>query len=491
MIPKIRKLFEELNSSGVRYCHWKSNYALCEALSGRSDLDLLIHRKDAYSFRILLAELDFRLAVNINKKPFPSVQHYYALDEESGFLVHLHIFYRVTTGESLSKNYRLPLETMLLQNTREINSIKVPTKGAELVIFILRMMLKHTYLVELLLLIRSWSNVQDEARWLMEDNTIDDALDLVNQWLPPIDTIQFSSCVASLRSPASLLQRIILGHRMRSSLRTYARYTIFRTWLIGIREFGVLLVRRLRRSKGELSPINGGAVIAFVGPEATGKSSLLSELTHWLGEHFSVQSIHVGKPPSTALSFIPNFFVPMLRRLLPNSRSSRVEAKYYSDNKSEETRNKYPVVFAIRSILLAYDRRSLLSWSFSQSANGSIVLCDRYPSLLERSVDSGQMSHLPTPTGRFSIRRLLAHIERRMYQEIPPSDLVLHLNVPVEIAVLRNAAREKKEPEEYIRFRHAQSTVLDFGHSKIIKIDTNKPFAETVLEVKKVIWHFL
>ena len=75
---------------------------------------------------------------------FPSLEHYFALDEESGLLAHVHAYYRVITGESLSKNYRFPVEEMLLQNTRAEDSVRVPTKSAELVVFTLRMMLKHT-----------------------------------------------------------------------------------------------------------------------------------------------------------------------------------------------------------------------------------------------------------------------------------------------------------------------------------------------------------
>jgi thymidylate kinase len=99
--------------------------------------------------------------------------------------------------------------------------------------------------------------------------------------------------------------------------------------------------------------------------------------------------------------------------------------------------------------------------------------------------------HLPIASDRYSIRRLLARIEKRLYREIPPPDLVISLTVPVEVAVLRNEARGKKEPEDYVRLRHARSSNLEFGKTPIYKINTDQPLDKIVLEVKKVIWNTL
>ena len=490
-MAKIRKLIEALNTSGLRYCHWKSNLSLAEALSGQTDVDLLIHRNDASPFRTLLSQLCFRPAVNMDGESFPSLEHYFALDEESGVLVHVHAYYRVITGESLSKNYRFPVEEMLLQNTRAEDSVRVPTKSAELVVFTLRIMLKHTSLVELALLLRDWEHVKQEGAWLLENNPMDETLKLIEDWLPAIDTGLFSKCVAALKSPVPLLRRIILGLQLRSQLSIYARRSPIRAWLSGFQKFSIMLFRRLTRPQKGLIPSSGGAVIAFVGPEATGKSTLLAEMRHWLGEHFAVDQIHVGKPKSTVLSILPNLLVPALRFVLPTYRSSRVETQYASKERSEHSQSVYPLLFAARSVLLAYDRRALLARAFAQAANGSIVLCDRYPSSSSGAPDSPQRSHYPVPQGRDPLRSQLARIEQRLYREIPSPDLVIFLSVPVEVAILRNKTRGKEEPEDYVRLRHAQSSSLEFEKTSVCRIDTNQPLDQTVLEVKKAIWNAL
>lgn len=491
MLTKIKNLTEELNRSGVRYCHWKSNLSLAKALGGQTDIDLLVHRKDASLFGAIVGQLCFRPAITTDGEAFPSVEHYFALDEESGVLVHVHAYFRVITGESLAKNYRFPIEEMLLQNTQEIDSVRVPSKSAELIVFTLRIMLKHTSLMELVLLARYWKQVQQEIEWLLEADSIDETLGFVDRWLPSLETNLFSDCVAALESPAPLFRRVVLGHRLRCQLSPYARHSTIRAWLAGVRKFIIMLFRRLTRSQKGMVPRGGGALIAFVGPEATGKSTLLAQMSDWLGEYFAVEQIHAGKPKSTILSAIPNLLVPALRAILPTYRSSHLESEYASEKQSEKSLRDYPLIFAIRSALLAYDRQSLLTRAFGRAANGTIVLCDRYPSSRNGAPDSPQLSYLLVSSNRYSVRHLLARIEARLYREIPAPDLVIYLSAPLEVTISRNATRGKKEPENYVRRRHARTSNLDFGKTPIHKIGTDQPLDHTVLEVKKAIWNAL
>lgn len=488
MLTKIQKLVEELNTTGARYCHWKSNSSLSQSLAGQTDIDLLVHRRDADAFRSTLSQLCFRPAIMQIGEAFPSVEHYFALDRETGTLAHVHAYYRVITGESLSKNYHFPLEEMLLQNVREIDSIRVPVKSAELVVFTLRMMLKHTSLVELIMLARDWKQVNLELAWLLESNSMDEALKLVEQWLPALDIELFSECITALQLPAGLFRRILLSFRLRSRLGSYARHSSIRAWWTGMQKFSIMGFRRLTHSQKGMIPQSGGAVIAFVGPEATGKSTLLAEINKWLGEHFDVDHIHAGKPRSTLLTFIPNLLVPALRYLLPAHRPSHMESSYVTSKQSQEI---YPLLSAIRSFLLAYDRRALLTRAFARASNGSILLSDRYPSLSYGAPDSPQLQNVVISRTRYPVRHWLARVEKRLYQEIPSPDLVISLKVPIDVALVRNKTRGKEEPEDFVRLRHAQSSNLNFGNAPVCEIRTDQPLDKTVLEIKNAIWDVL
>jgi thymidylate kinase len=232
------------------------------------------------------------------------------------------------------------------------------------------------------------------------------------------------------------------------------------------------------------APAGRGAVIAFVGSEATGKSTILNEVDDWLRVDHTVRRIHAGKPPATALTSIPHHLLPALRALFPNQRSTRVEASYAAERPRGET---YPLMFAVRSVMLAYERRALLSSASALSANGAIVLSDRYPSSRSGAPDSPQLGHLPTPSGRFSVRRQLAALEARLYRDIPEPDLVIYLTAPLEVTLFRNAARDKTEDEDFVRLRHSLSSHLEFEGTVVHRIDTDQPLEIVLKEVKEVI----
>lgn len=495
MLEKIREFFVNLNQDEIRYCHWKSNLGLPEALTGETDIDILIARKDAVRYRAILSQLGFQPAVLKSVESYPSVEHHFALDTGSGILVHVHSYYRVITGESLAKNYRFPIEEMLLENRRQEGMVYVPTASAELLVFTLRIMMKHTSLMELLLLSRDWKQVKREVIWLLESASVEETIAFAADWMPALDGDLLRSCIEAIKKPASLMQRIRLGNRIRAQLHLYGRNSALRAWGNEVKKFSIMLYRRLTGSKLGMIPQSGGAVIAFVGSEATGKSTLLAEIKSWLGEHFEVEQVHAGKPKSTAITLLPNVLLPALRRLLPSLRSSRVATSASAKPAAAQKQSNFPLLFGIRSVSLAYDRRALLSKAYQLAANGTIVLCDRYPSKETGAPDSPQLTALEeTETASSpdrSLRARLTHLEHKFYREIPPPDLVIYLTAPLEITIARNANRGKYEPEDFVRLRHAQSSNLQFNKTTVYKINTDQPFEETLMEVKKAIWNAL
>jgi thymidylate kinase len=491
MLKTTRSLFEELNSSGIRYCHWKSNWALEETLSGMTDIDLLVSRSDAAAFHQILGRVGFAPAVDRRLLPLPGVEHHFALDQESGVIAHVHAYYRVMTGESLAKNYRLPLEEMLLRNTRQVGIVSIPSPGAELIVFVVRMMLKHTTLTELLLLARDRSNATREASWLFTERALDEAEGLLGAWLPNFDEKMFREAARSLSRPSSIWRRIVLGRRVRANLRGFARSGRFRASLRGIGGLVRMAYRRFRRSGRSRALAGGGAVIAVVGSEATGKSTLLNELDRTFSKHLATKRIHAGKPPSTLLTVAPNLFLPLLRRLLPGRHVARTGAAGEGRDENSGREGSLRLPFIIRSALLAHDRRKLLSNAHSEAANGSIVLCDRYPSSRGGAPDSPQLGEVMTRPGSSRVHRWFATQEARHYGAIPPPDLVIFLTAPLDVTLKRNAIRGKTEPEAYVRERHARSSAIQFDRIPTHRIDTDQPLADTVRQAQGIIWDTL
>lgn len=494
MLSTVSSLFERLDAAGVRYCHWKSNWALPETLEGETDLDLLVSRQDASSYRRILDELGFRPAVQHGSPPFPAVEHDHALDDPTGALVHVHSYYRVISGGSLAKNYHLPIEEMLLRDVRREAQVNVPSRGAELIVFVVRMSLKHATLAELALVTRDWENVRREAAWLVTDDARVEARALLASWLPTLDLRLFDDALDALTAPAPVFRRVVVGRRVRRVLRPYLRRSRLRAWLAEVDAFADKAIARSRGSKRRLSPGTGGAVIAFVGPEATGKSTLLEDTERWLGAHFTVRRVHAGKPPSTLLTALPNLLLPALRSLFPGQRSTRVTAGLAAaveEQAPASAGNSFPLLFGIRSVLLALDRRALLVRAHASASNGAIVLSDRYPSVERGAVDGAQLGHDHGSPAERSVRRRLAALEARLYRDIPPPDLVVYLTAPLEVALERNRERGKSEPESYLLTRHTRSSRLEFDRTTVHRLETNRPLDEVTAQLRRLVWRAL
>jgi thymidylate kinase len=161
-----------------------------------------------------------------------------------------------------------------------------------------------------------------------------------------------------------------------------------------------------------------------------------------------------------------------------------VEERYEDDHASKG--KTFPLLFGVRSVMLAYERRALIARAM-RSGGGTVVLSDRYPSGTSGAPDGPQLAHLPMPSDRFSVRRVLARVEGRLYRDIPAPDLVFHLTAPLEVTLARNAARGKREPEDYVRFRHALSSRLRFDGAPVYPIDTDRDLELVVREIEGVI----
>ena len=107
MLKQINTVIKALEDSNVKYCHWKSNFHLDNALNGDEDLDILVDLRDIDKFIKILQHLNFKKTISCLNIDQPGVYHFFGLDENSGTLIHIHAFTRIVTGDSLIKNYVL------------------------------------------------------------------------------------------------------------------------------------------------------------------------------------------------------------------------------------------------------------------------------------------------------------------------------------------------------------------------------------------------
>jgi len=494
MLDIIERLFNTLNEKGIKYCHWKSNESLGEALKGEGDLDILVDRRDVGDFVSLIESMGFKRAMDLKKGGPDSISHYYGMDSVRGSIVHLHVYFKLLTGGALVKNYRLPLEELLLTSAENIDVVKVPSKSAEFALIVLRKVIEHGTFFDTVLFYREYDKICRELKWLGGEDVVEEAASLIEIWLPSVDRRLFISCAKEIMPGGSFFKRLLLGRKLRARLHNYSICGPLKAFLLT----GILMIRRVsQKVSGRKTRIlaRGGVVVAVVGPDAVGKSTMHGELKKWLEDHFLVEAAHVGKPPSTLLTVLPNIIAIFGRKVFYKYRSSRVKKDFAGAGKErKKTVGSFRfLIFAIRSLMVALSRQALIKNTLRKASAGAIVICDRYPSYAQGAMDSSQFEGMEEYFPSSSIGRWIAEREKNIYKSLPMPDVIFSLKLPVKDALVRNLARggSNIEDDEYFSARHASSTKQKYISGCKYTVDTSAPLENTLSEVKAELWRCL
>src|SRR5262249_42665810 len=139
--------------------------------------------------------------------------------------IHLHVYYRMITGETFLKNFSFPLEELALQNCHSIEGMPVPRPEVELIIFVVRAMMKFASLPEHLVAARVLAGLRRELRALLAGDSAARARELLPHWLPGVDPDLFDECIDALVNGAGAFRRYRLGRRLRRQLRGLSRFS--------------------------------------------------------------------------------------------------------------------------------------------------------------------------------------------------------------------------------------------------------------------------
>src|SRR5690554_1318853 len=100
--------------SGGKYVSWKNNHEIDLVLSGGSDLDIFIPLRYKSLF-FELAKKESWIQVKNPVADYPEIYHFYAINENLN-VFHLHVYFKVITGESWLKEYEFPLDDFFIEN---------------------------------------------------------------------------------------------------------------------------------------------------------------------------------------------------------------------------------------------------------------------------------------------------------------------------------------------------------------------------------------
>jgi hypothetical protein len=353
----------------------------------------------------------------------------------------------------------------------------------ELVLFTLRNALKHAHLVEFLMARRDAKKTDEEIAWLRSSANFERAAELSRALFPELGQNVCQQLLNTFgAADAPMTARIGLARKTARLLRGRRRYGPFTAGMWRGYRVAAMLMNRVS-GRRDLVPESGGSIVALVGPKATGKSTLSAELTRRLGTYLDVVHIHAGKPPATALTFLPRLLIPVARRLFPGERPGEYEKQ------DRRSKRKYSLLYCLRMMMLAHDRYILLARALRLSAAGALVISDRYPSMATGAIDSSCFDDDALTSAGSRLKRWMMTRERALYARMPKPSFVLRLSAPMETAISRDASRNKVGGPDgaAVRRRWDMETGGVFG-SRVLAVRTDRQLQETIDHIVRAAW---
>ncbi len=482
-IPLVRELCAALDTEGIQYCHWKDNDALGRVAFGEKDLDLLVRRADIRCFKEILYRLSFKEVQDAPHQRIPGIQSFYGYDVTAERLVHVHVHYQLTLGHDRTKNYRLPIERPYLESADfdDVSLFKIPAPEFEFVIFVLRMILKHSTWDTILAREGTLSERERHQFADLESRTSPTQVrKLLEEHLPYLDATLFEECQRSLQGDCRVWTRALIGSKLQAALRPHARRSVLvELWLKHWRRVARAVRRRVTGRVPRCRLASGGAMIAFVGGDGAGKTTIVDQLHAWLSKDFDVRAIHLGKPGRSlaTTAFLGVLKIGQLLRIYPPGTSFQ-----WMLNQKPSGWPGY--LWLLREVFLARDRYRTYLRARRFAARGGLVICDRFPLPQIRLMDGPQTERLIDLQQASRLARFLARSAESYYDSIVPPELLFVLRVDPEIAVQRKLGDDAR----YVRERNTEIWNADWKGSQAVVIDASRPRADVLSESKSITW---
>ena len=473
----------------ISYCYWKSRRRIHSALTGEADLDLLVKREDQHRAEMILLAQGFKLFTTVANRDHPSVLSFLGLDRVSGRLVHIHLHLRLIVGERLLRNYRLPWEEEVLRRTflHPVLQIRMLDSTIEAFLLAVRSCLELRRSDPVAL--RQWQATKrkfaldraDVAARVDRAALHELASALLNDELAAM-------LVDAIFGQAELEDQGRFRRSMTRHLSVFRTYNAFEArlrsawrallWVAGNANRHLFHLPRpwSRRAPG------GGCVIAIVGVDGSGKTTVVAAIRAWLGSEVDVMPIYFGTGDGRPSLLLRPFklMVPLVTRIL----RAKPRGASHGNVSDRPPGPLYGFLLMVWATIVAREKHNKLLAARRGANRGLVVITDRYPQSEIYGFNDGpllkRLTKVPHWLGKFEDAAYA--LARRLRP-----DLVLRLDVLPETA----ARREPDMVPALIRERIADLQSLTFAGARTVRVDAEQPLNDVIRAVQGEIWRLL
>ena len=467
-------LARDADRRGIAFAHWKSNHHLAAALAGDTDLDVLVAGKDLGTFRAVLALHGGLAMTSPDWGRYPGVEDWLLADPATMRFIHVHLHMVLATGLKHVKHLALPWTEQVLATQRRDpgSNWPMPAAEAELLVLLIRIWAKMPPW-RMLLAPRIPRHILDEWRWLETQTTSAAVRDFAGKvGISAVPDLPLKSEVAIVGAARAACREAVRhvrmgwGRALGLALKLNAERL---AWRLLDRWRGPV---RLRKT------LHRGALVAIIGSDGSGKSTVSGALDKWLRYKLDSHLVYMGSGDGRA-----GWLNGLRRKISGRLRSARRKGSRAGPPQAEAQAGFAARVYRLLDLLLLRRKLRLLRRCRRLAEGGSVILLDRYPQDQFAAISDG-----PRQRGGRGFA-FAAKAEERLLSEarrLGP-DLVLRLRVDAATA---HARKPDHDPGNIAR-KCEVIDALEFPQSRVMTIDANAPLDRVLLAAKRAVWSFL
>ena len=319
------------------------------------------------------------------------LEDFLGIDTESRRMVHFHVHYRIPGGERHNKRFRLPWErTVLETRVRDESGVWVTAPALEVVLLMTRYALKLRGRD----IAHGAHGPHAELEFLMERTTRAEVLGFVEQLLGATGAEAIGRCLDHRMDTASLyrLRRVVLRElSSQTSSRGPAAFTRRMNREAAWAMRGISRKVRPRPVLKGRGGTGGGLLVAFVGCDGSGKSTMVGETRAFLAPKLDVFPMYLGSGDGSS-SLLRKPMKLVRDRLFGPARDRDTIAK--KADVADAHPGAMSVAKAIWAVTLAAEKRHKIRQAMQARTRGMVVICDRWPQLqYPGELDGPRLTH--------------------------------------------------------------------------------------------------
>jgi thymidylate kinase len=456
-------LLADLKQENIRFAHWKGNTHLQASLQGKTDMDILVHPNDRLLYEMILKKRSYKKLQSRSWNAYPYMEDWLGFDYATGVLLHVHTHYDLVNGIMPGTYLHLPWLEQFFHHlkTDKQSGWPIPAPELEVLILLIRIETNRRHKNPAIP-----AGKQNELRALLSQVQLHKFRDLCREFELNVPE-NFDGEINLIRKegnvPAILHLASFYCNQVDNCVKT--KWQLNALNAIYYKQY-LKRSRQIGRFAGPLqlkkTVTAGGKMIALVGSDGSGKSTLCTELVKWLTFKIDTHYFYFGKQP-----FIRSYNQKQFCKtgfLFSNATIS----KYYRK-----------LAGSLYYLQLINKKLNMLRTGKKLLKKNSLVICDRFPQKNVAGFFDG-------PKLQSKKNGWLSRLEIKKFHRFSEAgaNIVFRLNISPEVAARRKPDHNIKMIEQ--KCTHLSS--LTFGNSKVIDIDAERSFEQVLLDLKRKIW---